>query len=394
MSLKNESVVSKNAENSYNNHEDVAYSRTFATISKAAISHNFNAVKELIPSAAKIMAIVKANAYGHGIVETSKIFEEVGAYCLGVASVQEALKLRSNNIKIPILVLGYTPPECFEAAIQEAITLTVFDYSYAEKLSQKARELNKQCKIHIKIDTGMNRLGIYYSDSPDIVIEINKLKNIEIEGIFSHLASADESDESFSLLQFERFQNFVKKLELSGLHIPIKHIAASAAILKFPQMHLDMVRMGIIGYGVMPSDIFEEYRDLFTPAMQIKSHIFALRTLRQGDTVSYGRIFTAPHDMRIATIPIGYGDGLVCGYTNKINILIRGKKVFEIGKICMDQCMIDVTNVNDISVGDSVTIVGSDGGEIIRIEDLASALGTTNHEPCTILSSRVPRKYD
>ena len=371
--------------------------RAWAEINLDAISHNVKQIKSRLNPKVELMGVVKADAYGHGVVETAKTILESGADRLAVAFIDEAVQLRKCGFKIPILILGNTVPQAIDELLEYDITPTVFTVDFAKELSAQAVKINKTAKIHIKVDTGMFRIGFVYTSREeemqqtiDSIIEISKLPNIEIEGIFTHLSTADEADCKYSKLQFDRFCSLTKALSENGIEIPVKHVANSAAQLKFPEMQLDMVRAGIILYGLFPSDeVSPEGLDLM-PAMKFKSRIINLKTIEKGDAISYGRSFEAKTAIRLATVAAGYADGYSRVLSDKAEVSVHGQKVKQIGRICMDQCMIDVTNVNNINIGDEVTLFGD---SVVTAEDIAEKMGTINYEAVCMVGKRIPRIY-
>jgi len=377
-------------------HRDIQ--RTWAEVNLNNIEHNLKIIRNITSSKAKIIGVVKADAYGHGCLEVTKTLLESGVDMLGVAFLDEAKQLRRYDINVPILILGYSYQESVYDLVEYDITPTVFDADFALRLSQAAVQKNKKAKIHIKIDTGMSRLGLLYNENEDTnnntiksIFEIGAMPNIEIEGIFSHFAAANEEDESFTLLQFERFMNLCEKLSKNGLDIPIKHICNSAGIIHFPYMHLDAVRVGITIYGLYPSETTKNIGLL--PAMQLKSVVAQIKEIDIGNTISYGRKFTADRKMKIATIPIGYADGFSRILTHKAKMIAGDKICSVVGSICMDQCMLDISNVKNINVGDEVIIIGCKNGNNITAEQVAQQMGTINYEVMCVIGKRVPRVY-
>ena len=364
--------------------------RTWAQIDLDAIAHNIQEIKKCTSPKAKIMAIVKADAYGHGYLEVSRTLLSAGASVLGVAFIDEAEQLRRHGITADILLLGYTPRSQLHRLVDLDIIPAIYSYEDALILSQIAEKKGKDVRVHIKIDTGMNRIGLM-SEKPESIDEaerIYRLSHIRVEGIFSHLSKADEEDDTYSYEQFDRFNRFVAKLEKRGVHIPIRHICNSAGILKYPQMHMDMVRAGICMYGYFPSAQVAHSCDL-RPAMSVKSIITRVEEIPEGARVSYNGKFIAPHKMKIATVPIGYADGYFRNLSGRAKMLVRGQFADVVGTICMDQCMIDVTNVNNIDVEEEVTIIGRDGENVISAEEM----GTISYEVLCVIGKRVPRVY-
>ncbi|MDO4618754.1 MAG: alanine racemase [Clostridia bacterium] len=369
--------------------------RTWATINLDALKFNIESVRKATSENAKVMAVVKADAYGHGVYEASKVFISGGADCLAVACLSEAKQLRKEGIDVPILILGAIGIDETDEIVEYDITSAVFSYETAKALSESAQKLNKTATIHIKIDTGMSRIGILAGDrDADGISEIKKiasLPNIYIEGIFSHFSTSDELDGEYTKKQFDIFLSFTEKLEKEGISIPVKHIANSAAIISYPEMHLNMVRAGIVLYGLYPSDDVDKERLPLIPAMSFKSRITMVKEMPKGRGVSYGKEYITEGTEKIATVPVGYADGYTRNIAKKGSLLLsNGKTAKIIGRICMDQCMIDVTNVNNISAGDEVTLFGD---SVITADDVAKWSDSINYEVVCLISKRVPRVY-
>mgnify|MGYP003732359527 FL=1 len=365
---------------------------TWAEIDLTAIKHNILMIRNKV-SPAIIMAIVKADAYGHGMLEVSRACLQEGVEWLGVASLDEAIHLREAGIKSPVLVLGFIPEEFAEATVEYDISASVFSLSFARALSQAASKLSRSARVHIKIDSGMGRLGFApIPSSLALVQEIAALPGIEVEGIFTHFADADAEDKSFTYEQLRIFSNFVSDLEKGGLSIPLKHCSNSAAILDIPEARLNMVRAGIVLYGLYPSEDMKRLGLDIIPAMTLKSRISFLKVLEPGHYISYGRTFCCQQATRVATVPIGYADGYHRLLSNRSTAVIRGEKVPSIGMICMDQCMFDVSGLKRVEEGDEVILFGkpSDG---VTADDLARILGTINYEIVCAVSARVPRLH-
>ncbi len=364
----------------------------WAEINLDNLAHNIREVRKHTDKDALVTAVVKANGYGHGSVEISRTFLDNGADRLAVALLTEAIELRKGNITEPILILGYTPPTQYEKLLEYNIIQTIYNYEDAKILSNKAVELGKKATIHIKIDSGMGRIGFLPTeDSIKDIINISKLPNIYVEGIFTHLAKADEIDKSHAMEQFEKYMKVVNNLEKHGLSIPLKHVSNSAGIIDIPKFNLNMVRAGIMIYGFYPSEEVEKNMKL-KPAMALKAKISHLKVVPKGTGISYGQIFVTERESKIATIPIGYADGFTRMLTGKAEVTVRGKRAKIVGKICMDQCMIDVTNIDDVKLGDEVVIFGY-GLDCPSADELASKLGTINYEIVCMVGRRVPRVY-
>lgn len=368
--------------------------RTWAEINLNALLENFKEVRRITSPTAKIMAIVKADAYGHGVTEVTKKLAECGVDYLGVACLDEGKQLRRVGIKLPILILGASFQSEIEELLQNSLMPSVFSYDFAKEISDVAVRLGKKAKIHIKIDTGMSRIGLVAGDDDealcDTILKIAALPNIEIDGIFSHFSTSDEADDEYTNLQFERFSKICDMLKERNLNIPNRHIANSAAIVKYPKTHLDMVRAGVILYGLYPSHEIDSSSIKLTPVMTVKSKVTMLKTLPKDRGISYGKTYITNQPTKIATIPIGYADGYTRLFSGKAKMMVKNTPVSIVGRICMDQCMIDVTNVNTISTGDEVIIFGAD---TVTADYLADLVGTINYEIVCMISKRVPRIY-
>ncbi|KKC29066.1 alanine racemase [Caldanaerobacter subterraneus] len=358
-----------------------------------SIVHNFREIKRVVGDRVKVMGVVKANAYGHGAYHVAKALVENGVDYLAVATVEEALELRSYGITAPVLILGYTPLSQAGEAVEKDVTFTAFDLKYVKELGEIASRKGKKAKIHVKIDTGMGRIGYTDFDLAEREIEeMSKLEGIELEGIFSHFATSDEKDKDYAREQFERFADMLKRLEKRGVNITLKHIANSGAITDLNYAYLDMVRPGITLYGSYPSDDVNKILDL-RPAMNFKTKIVYIKEVPENTSISYGRTFITKRPSKIATLPIGYADGLNRLLSNNHEVLVRGKYVPIVGRVCMDQTMIDVTEVEGVEVGDEVVIFGEQEGKRITADDIAKKLRTIPHEVYCGISRRVPRIY-
>lgn len=355
-----------------------------------ALEHNIDEYKKIITKGTKMLGVVKSDAYGHGAYEVSRLLEEKGADYLAVAFTDEAVQLRKMGIKLPVLILGTTDKSFIEDVVKYDITPTVYTYDFAKALSDYCVKSGKTAKIHIKIDTGMSRIGFSYKNDDLEIEKIYKLPNIVTEGIFTHFAVADEEDTTHVKRQFERFCDICERLKNKGVEIPIRHCCNSAATIRFSEMHMDMVRIGISLYGHYPSDI--KYDIDLKPVMTLVSTVTHIKNVEIGETISYGATYTVSEPKKIATVAIGYADGLPRILSDKIKFTVNGKKVPQVGRICMDQCMIDVTDVNNINTGDEVIIFGT-GKNSVPIEELAKAVGTISYELLCNVSRRVPRCY-
>ena len=373
--------------------------RAWAEINLDAIENNIRQIRKCTADNAEIMAIVKADAYGHGFFEIASALIKGGADRFGVATADEAIQLRKAGFDNPILILGVIFREDLQRIVKNDIMPVVFGYSFAKSISDSAVQLGKTAKIHIKLDTGMSRIGYVCSGSDseerilNSICDIAQLPNIEIEGIFSHFAKADEADPAYTHLQYSRFEHIVSKLEERGIDIPVKHICNSAGILQYPEYHMDMVRSGIITYGLAPSSDVDISNSGLVPAMQLKSVVTNLKRIKTDTPVSYGGNYIAKPGTRIATVGIGYADGYSRLLSGKAQVIVGGKKADIVGNICMDQLMVDVTEIENINIGDEVILFGSDGNNIITVESVAALMGTINYETVCVVGKRVPRVY-
>ncbi len=369
--------------------------RAWAEIDLDAIAHNAREIKKLTGNRVELMGAVKADAYGHGVFEVVHTLLDNGVNQLAVSMLDEAIQLRKMGIGVPILILGYTDPARADEIVLNEVTQTVFTPDLAQALSTAAVRLGKNVKIHVKIDTGMTRLGFMpgYSAVKSIA-EIGKMPGLIIEGIFTHFASADEGVKDYTMMQFERFMSVCSELSRVGIHIPIKHVCNSGGIIQYTQMHLDMVRPGIILYGLYPSNEVSRSSINLKPAMTLKANIVHVKDVDKDTCISYGRTFRTSRKSRIATVPIGYADGYTRLMSNKGRMLVNGEFVPVVGRICMDQCMIDVTDLEkEVHVGDEVVIFGNQGGASISVDEIAAKVGTINYELICIIGKRIPRVY-
>lgn len=369
--------------------------RTWAEIDLDALAFNMRGIRARTESGAMVTAVVKADAYGHGVEEVSRVVLENGADRLAVACISEAKQLRRAGIDAPILILGASDVSDAPEIVSNGIIPAVFSYNFASALSDAGRAQGKNVKIHIKVDTGMSRIGFVAGEDEDSAVSVIKriyeLPNIEIEGIFSHFSTADEEDKAYTKRQFDVFVSFCDRLKAEGIEIPIRHIANSAAIMMYPETHLEMVRAGIILYGLYPSQEVDKTRLPLVPVMRLKSRITMVKEKEAGWGVSYGREYITGQRTRIATVPVGYADGYTRNLAKRASVLLKdGTCAKIIGRICMDQCMIDVTNVNNISAGDEVTLFGADG---ITADDIAGWMDTINYEVVCLVSKRIPRVF-
>ena len=373
-------------------HIDINRERAWAEVNTSALAHNFLQLKQLVSPKTKVLAVVKANAYGHGAVRCAETFLEAGADYLAVATIDEALQLRAAGITCPILILGHTSMNRAQELIDYDITAAVFTREQAAALSQAAVSCGKSARLHLKINTGMERIG-FAPDAVSDIREVCRMPGLIPEGIFSHLACADEEDVSGVHMQYKAFAGLLDALEKAGITFALRHISNSAGILNFPEYQLDMVRAGIALYGYYPSCYVQKERAVLRPAMSIKSRVTHLHPVKQGAGVSYGWTYRAPEDCVLATVPIGYADGYFRAFSNRAHMLANGQPVKIAGRICMDQCMIDVSSVNTICVGDEIIVIGKQGDAEITADTLAELAGTISYEILCATGERLPRLY-
>ena len=367
--------------------------RAEAVIDLDALRHNIRSIREKI-GGGKMICVVKADAYGHGAVECAKVMDESGADGFAVAVIDEAIELRNAGITKPILILGYTPKERMDDIVKYGITQTVYTKEMGEELSAAAVKAGKMAKAHIKLDTGMGRIG-FRGNKQDIedIKYIAGLKNVYVEGVFTHFSTADESDKAFTEIQLIRFKNIINELKKEGVEFDIIHCANSAGVMDFSDRFFNTVRPGIIQYGLYPSDYVDKESIDICPVMSLKSCISFIKTVNKGDTIGYGRTYSAPEERVIATIPVGYADGYLRSMQHGGRVIINGYYAPVVGRICMDQFMVDVTDIKDAKIGDEVTIMGKSGGLEITADEIADIMGTINYEVVCLVSRRVPRVY-
>ena len=374
--------------------------RTWAEVDIDAIKHNFKAIRKAADEKAGIICVIKADAYGHGAVFLAKLYEKLGADRFAVSNIEEAMQLRENGIVLPILILGFTPAFMAKTLADNHISQAVFSYDYAKELSDFAVKDNVTVKIHIKLDTGMSRIGFMYQDiqrdkdSLKEIEEVCKMPHLEHEGIFTHFALSDEGDEGKepTLHQFECFSDAVNKLKENGCHFEVVHCSNSGAIIDYKQAHYDCVRAGIILYGLSPSSKLDGRLNL-QPAMQIKSVIAQIKTVAPDTPVSYGGTFVTDKPTKIATVPIGYADGYTRSLSNRAYMTVNGQKARVIGRVCMDQLMIDISGIDNVKVGDEVIVIGDGKNNTFSFDEMAQLTGTINYELVCLVGKRVPRVY-
>lgn len=366
----------------------------WAEIDLAAIANNIKEIRRLVSRPTQIMAIVKANAYGHGAVEVSRVALEHGASWLGVAIFEEAEELRQAGIQAPILILGYSPADEAEAIVSLGLSQAVWTRGQAEALSRAAVKLGRPAKIHIKLDTGMGRIG--FLPTAEAVKEIERiasLPGIAIEGTFTHFSSADDEDKTFTQEQLQRFYQMLEAIQSRGVEVGLRHVASSAAILTMPETHLDLVRLGVSLYGHFPGPATRRNDINLLPAMSFKTQIVHLKELPAGWPVSYGRTYYTSKPTRVATLPVGYADGYFRSFSNCGEVIIRGRRCPVIGRVCMDQIMVDATSCPQARVGDEAVLFGRQGKTVLSTEELAERIGTISYELLCAVGRRVPRRY-
>ncbi|CAG7647715.1 Alanine racemase [Paenibacillus solanacearum] len=375
---------------------DSFYRPTRVEISLDALQHNLQQFRTVLPEHVKLMAVVKADAYGHGAVEVSREALRCGVEYIAVAFLDEGLELRRAGIQAPILVLGYTPPEGLETAWTHDITLNVYTHELLDAWQRigRAKHDERPLKVHIKIDSGMHRIGLTDVGEAIALIErARQLPGLCVEGLFTHYACADEADKSYTYEQYNKFAQVVEHFRREGVEFPYVHAGNSAAAIDLPDWTFNMVRIGISMYGMYPSEEVNKARIELLPVLSIKSSVVMVKQVPAGAGVSYGAIYRPAAEETIATLPIGYADGFSRMLTGKAEVLVGGRRVPVVGRICMDQCMLNVTGLADISIGEQVVILGSQGNECITAEDHAAWLGTINYEITCMISHRVPRVY-
>ena len=370
------------------------YLRCYAEISLEAIGHNIREVKKRLPKGVKLLGVVKANAYGHGAVPVASYLENQVDY-FATATIEEAVELRENGISAPILILGYVSPSQYGDLVEYDITQTIDSYAQALALEKEAARQNRKAKAHLAVDTGMTRIGFQVTEhDADEAAKIADLPHIELEGMFTHFSCADQEDKTYCSMQMEKYDKMTALLAERGVTIPLRHICNSAGIMEFDDHRFEMVRSGIITYGIYPSEEVKKERLDLIPALSWKSHVIHVKEVGPGIGVSYGATYVTEKPMtRIATVSAGYADGYPRALSNQGCVLIHGKKAPIIGRICMDQMMVDVTDIPDVQVEDVVTLVGTDGDETITIEEIANPAARFDYEMLCDISSRVTRVY-
>ena len=374
--------------------------RTWAEISLNALEHNYNVIRNKVADDTKVCCVIKADGYGHGAVELSQIYEKLGADFFAVSNIDEGIEIRKSGSKLPIVILGYTPVSEAKNLAAYDISQAVFSLEYAKELSEKCVEEDCICKMHIKVDSGMSRIGFMCQEFPrdeysiEEICEACCLPNLEVEGLFTHFCVSDEDAEGreFTNKQYENFIHVRDSLKKRGVDISVVHCSNSGAIEDYPETCCDMVRAGIILYGLAPSSKLADRLDL-VPAMTLKTVVAFVKEVQKGATISYGRTFTADRKMKIATVPIGYADGFIRQNAKDGYMMVNGKKAKIVGRICMDQTMLDVTDIEDVKTGDEVVVFGTGENGEPTADSLAENTGTINYETVCLVGKRVPRIY-
>ena len=370
------------------------YLRCWAEISLSAIGHNIEEVRKRLAPGVRLLAVIKADAYGHGAVRVGKYLEDRVNY-FAVATLEEAVELRENGIRLPILILGYTSPSQYEDLVAFDITQTIYSRETAELLDREAANQGKKAGIHIALDTGMTRIGFQVTEEDaDVIAAIGRLPHLKMEGLFTHFACADQKDKTYCSGQLEKFNRMVRMLEERKVEIPLKHVCNSAGIMEFDDFRYDMVRSGIVTYGLYPSEEVRKERLDLIPALEWKSRVIHVKEVGNGLGVSYGATYvTHEGRTRIATVSAGYADGYPRALSSKGRVLIHGQYAPILGRVCMDQFMVDVSGIPDVRVEDVVTLVGRDGENSISIEEIADPAARFNYEMACGISKRVTRIY-
>jgi len=360
---------------------------TYAEIDLDAVKHNISSVRKLLAPKVKFTAVVKANAYGHGAVAVSRAAVEAGADYLAVANLKEALELREAGITSPILILTESPTSVMDEIIQYDLTQTIYSVTEAQMLSEEAQKRGKTAKVHVKVDTGMGRVGVQPSEAVAFITKLSSLPGLELEGIFTHFAKAEDPQDNFTQGQFDKFSQVISKVK----QIPIKHSANSAGVLFHPKTHLDMVRVGLMMYGLYPQGNSRRLVDL-KPALSFKSRVTYLKKIPAGTPLSYGCTYVAPEETTIATIPVGYADGFSCRLSNRGQVVIRDKRFPVVGRVTMDLIMVNLGKAK-VEVGDEVVLIGEQNGQSISADEIANLEDTISYEVVCGIGKRVPRIY-
>jgi len=363
-----------------------------AVVDLEAVAENLRAVRELLRPGAGLIAVVKANAYGHGGVEVARAMVAVGADGLGVAYAEEGILLRRAGVRGPILVMGPTPPEGAEALLEHRLEAVVFDMALAERLAHLAAQAGRAVGVHLEVDTGMARQGVSPREAPVFAIKLARLRGLRLDGLMSHFANAEADDPASAREQLTRFLETDRAIRAAGVDVPRRHLANSAGLLALPEARLDLVRPGILLYGYAPSPRLAA-RLALRPALTLRTRIAALRDVPRGQGVSYGHTFVAPRDVRVATLPIGYADGVCRALSNRGQVLVRGRRAPILGRVCMDMTLADVSAIPAASVDDEVVLIGRQGDDALSADDVAAAAGTINYEILACIGPRIPRVH-
>lgn len=372
--------------------------RTWAEISLDALDHNYAALRAHVPENVRFLGVMKADAYGHGAVPVARELARIGADYFAVSNLEEAIQLRRGGVTQPILILGYTPPEYARVLCEEQLRQEVNCIEYGRALSAALAGTGLTLRVHLKLDTGMSRLGFFAYDRPETLpelLETAKLPGVYVEGAFAHFSVADsraQTDVDYTHLQFSRFSAMLAQMAQHGLKPEICHHANSAASILYPEYAMDMIRPGIATYGLSPSEELEGLVDL-QPVMALRTTIAQIRTIPAGTPISYGRTYRTPAPRRVAVLTIGYADGLPRRLSDRLEFLLHGRRIPVLGRVCMDMCMADVTDVPEARVGDTVTVFGRDGDDCIPVTALSDPLGTISYEIICGVNKRVPRLY-
>lgn len=372
---------------------DPYFRPTRVEISLDALKHNYMAFRRSLPDGMKLMAVVKANAYGHGAVEVAREAVRCGADYLGVAILDEAIELRNAGIKAPLLVLGYSPPEAIDTAVKHDIALTVYTEEMLEAVERRSNR-HEPLKIHIKIDTGMGRLGLVGEEEAiRFITRAMEAEGVTVEGLFTHFAKADEADKSYTRMQHDRMQGIVAYLASQGIRFPLVHAGNSATAIDTPELSFNMIRLGISLYGLYPSAKVNRKSIQLEPVMSFKTGVVMAKSLPPDSGVSYGCVYRTKQDEQIVTLPVGYADGFTRMLSGKAHVLIRGKRLPVVGTICMDQCMVNASELPTLRIGEEVVLIGKQGDARITADEVADMLGTIHYEVTCMVANRVPKVY-
>jgi alanine racemase len=365
----------------------------WAEIDCDKVEHNFKLIREKVGASVKVMGVVKADGYGHGAIAVSKSLLHAGVDTLAVASLEEAEELRRAGIGGEIMILGYTQPNWASAVVEGDFTQTVYHLNLARALSAEALRQKKTVQVHVKVDSGMGRIGIEPELAAPFIREVARLDGIELKGVFTHFSMADVAKSDYTKKQISRFESLIRHLKEVGINVPVIHAANSAAVILHPEANFDLVRPGILLYGLSPSPAMKKKVSAYKPVMSVKTTIVELKTVPAGTKISYGGTYTAEHASRIATFPAGYADGFSRRLSNIGSVLVGGRRAPIAGTVCMDFTMADVTDIPDVKVGDEVVLIGRQGNEEIEVDDIAKMLGTINYEVVSLIGKRVQRVF-